>query len=112
MKKIEAIIRPEKLGIIREALEEVGYTGITVTEVKGHGTQKGITEMWRGRVFKVDLLSKVKVEIIVADEDVDKLVETIAKEAKTGNIGDGKIFVAPIANAIRIRTGETGDKAV
>lgn len=112
MKRIEAIIRPEKVNIVKEALEELGYPGITVTEVKGHGTQKGITETWRGRVFKVDLLSKVKIELVVPDADVDKLVQTIAEEAKTGNIGDGKIFVSSVNDAIRIRTGETGDKAI
>ncbi|HHT9126922.1 MAG TPA: P-II family nitrogen regulator [Candidatus Brocadiia bacterium] len=112
MKKIEAIIRPEKVNIVKEALEELGYPGMTVTEVKGHGIQKGVTEMWRGRVFKVDLLSKIKMEIVVTDADVDRLVQAIAKEAKTGNIGDGKIFVSPIEDVLRIRTGETGEKAV
>src|SRR3990172_11963963 len=104
MKKIEAIIRPEKVNIVKEALEELGYPGMTVTEVKGHGIQKGVTEMWRGRVFKVDLLSKVKMEIVVTDADVDRLVQAIAKEAKTGNIGDGKIFISPIEDVLRIRT--------
>ena len=112
MKKIEAIIRPEKVNIVKEALEELGYPGMTVTEVKGHGIQKGVTEMWRGRVFKVDLLSKVKMEIIVTDADVDRLVQAIAKEARTGNIGDGKIFISSIEDAVRIRTGEAGEKAV
>ncbi len=112
MKKIEAIIRPEKVNIVKEALEELGYPGMTVTEVKGHGIQKGVTEMWRGRVFKVDLLSKVKMEIVVTDADVDRLVQAIAKEARTGNIGDGKIFVSSIEDAVRIRTGEAGEKAV
>ena len=112
MKKIEAIIRPEKVNIIKEALEELGYPGMTVTEVKGHGIQKGVTEMWRGRVFKVDLLSKVKMEIVVTDADVDRLVQAIAKEARTGNIGDGKIFISSIEDAVRIRTGEAGEKAV
>ncbi|HLG31391.1 MAG TPA: P-II family nitrogen regulator [Candidatus Brocadiales bacterium] len=112
MKKIEAIIRPEKVNIVKEALEELGYPGMTVTEVKGHGIQKGVTEMWRGRVFKVDLLSKVKMEIVVTDADVDRLVQAIAKEARTGNIGDGKIFISSIEDAVRIRTGEAGEKAV
>ncbi len=112
MKRIEAIIRPEKANIVKAALEELGYSGMTVTEVKGHGTQKGITEVWRGRVFKVDLLSKVKMEMVVPDADVDKLVQAIANEAKTGNIGDGKIFVSSIDNVMRIRTGETGEKAI
>ncbi|MGR3309744.1 MAG: P-II family nitrogen regulator [Candidatus Brocadiales bacterium] len=112
MKRIEAIIRPEKTNIVKAALEELGYSGMTVTEVKGHGIQKGITEVWRGRVFKVDLLPKVKMEMIVPDADVDKLVQAIADEAKTGNIGDGKIFVSSIDNVMRIRTGESGEKAV
>ena len=112
MKKIEAIIRPEKVNIIKEALEELGYPGMTVTEVKGHGIQKGVTEMWRGRVFKVDLLSKVKMEIVVTDADVDRLVQAIAKEAKTGNIGDGKIFISDIQEVIRIRTEESGKGAL
>ncbi len=112
MKKIEAIIRPEKVNIVKEALEELGYPGMTVTEVKGHGIQKGVTEMWRGRVFKVDLLSKVKMEIVVTDADVDRLVQAIAKEARTGNIGDGKIFISSVEDAVRIRTGEAGEKAV
>lgn len=112
MKKIEAIIRPEKVSIVKAALEELGYPGMTVTEVKGHGIQKGITEMWRGRVFKVDLLQKVKMEIVVPDGDVERLVQAIAKEARTGSIGDGKIFISPIEDAVRIRTGEVGEKAV
>jgi nitrogen regulatory protein P-II 1 len=112
MKRIEAVIRPEKLTIVKAALEELGYPGMTVTEVKGHGIQKGITETWRGRTFKVDLLSKTKVELIVPDADVEKLVKTISEEAKTGNIGDGKIFVSTVDDAMRIRTGETGEKAV
>ncbi len=112
MKKIEAIIRPDRLNIIKESLSEMGYPGMTVTEVKGHGTQKGITEMWRGRTYKVDLLSKVKVDIVVLDEHVDSIVQTIMRDARTGSIGDGKIFVSDIASVTRIRTGETGDKAI
>jgi nitrogen regulatory protein P-II 1 len=112
MKKIEAIIRPDRLNIIKESLSEMGYPGMTVTDVKGHGTQKGITEMWRGRTFKVDLLSKAKIEIVVLDQHVDSIVQTIMKEARTGSIGDGKIFVSDIQDVLRIRTGETGDKAV
>ncbi|MGR3310163.1 MAG: P-II family nitrogen regulator [Candidatus Brocadiales bacterium] len=112
MRKIEAIIRPDRLTIIKESLSEMGYPGMTVTEVKGHGAQKGITEMWRGRTFKVDLLSKVKIEIVVIDEHVDSITQAIVKEARTGSIGDGKIFVSNIESVTRIRTGETGDKAV
>lgn len=112
MKKIEAIIRPDRLNIIKESLSEMGYPGLTVTEVKGHGAQKGITEMWRGRTFKVDLLSKVKIEIVALDEHVDSIVQTILRDARTGNIGDGKVFVSEIEKVLRIRTGETGEKAV
>lgn len=112
MKKVEAIIRVDKLHPVKAALEDMGYPGMTVTEVRGHGTQKGITEIWRGRTFKIDLLPKVKMEIVVADEDVNKLVETIVGVARTGNIGDGKIFVSSVEDTIRIRTGETGKKAI
>ena len=112
MKKIEAIVRPDRLNIIKEALSEMGYPGMTVTEVKGHGIQKGITEMWRGRTYKVDLLSKVKIEIVVLDQHVDPIIQTITKEARTGSIGDGKIFVSDIERVLRIRTGETDTKAV
>lgn len=112
MKKVEAVMRVDKLHPVKAALEDLGYPGMTVTEVRGHGTQKGITEVWRGRTFKVDLLPKIKMEIVVADEDVDKLVQTVVNVARTGNIGDGKIFVSSIEDAIRIRTGETGEKAI
>ena len=112
MKRREAIIRPEKINVVKASLEELGYPGMTVTEVKGHGTQKGITELWRGRSFKVDLLSKVKMEIVVTDADAKKIVQVIAKEARTGNIGDGKIFVSNVEDAVRIRTGEQGEKAI
>jgi nitrogen regulatory protein P-II 1 len=112
MKKIEAIIRPERLSIVKDSLEEQGYPGMTVTDVKGHGAQRGITEQWRGRTFRVDLLSKVKIEIIVSDHDVEKIVQSITKESQTGSIGDGKIFISPIDDVIRIRTGERGEKAV
>ena len=112
MKKIEAIIRPEKFNIVRDALTELGYPGMTVTEVKGHGSQKGISEVWRGRRYRVDLLSKIKLEIVVKDEDVQKIVESITTEAQTGSIGDGKIFVSPLDEVIRIRTGETGPDAI
>ena len=88
MKKVEAVMRVDKLHPVKAALEDLGYPGMTVTEVRGHGTQKGITEVWRGRTFKVDLLPKIKMEIVVADEDVDKLVQTVVNVARTGNIGD------------------------
>ena len=112
MKKIEAIIRPERLSIVKDSLEDSGYPGMTVTDVKGHGTQKGITEQWRGRTYRVGLLAKVKIEIVVADEDVDKVVDCIKKEAQTGSIGDGKIFISPINDIHRIRTGESGEAAI
>ena len=112
MKKIEAIIKPFKLEEVREALSALGATGLTVTEVKGFGRQKGHTELYRGAEYVVDFLPKVKVEVVVADGLVPKVVEVIERAAKTGRIGDGKIFVYPVAEVIRIRTGETGESAV
>jgi len=112
MKKIEAIIKPFKLDEVKEALQESGLQGITVVEAKGFGRQKGHTELYRGAEYVVDFLPKVKVELVIADEMVDKAVEAIQKAAKTGRIGDGKIFISTVENAIRIRTGETGDEAI
>ena len=112
MKKIEAIIKPFKLDEVKEALQEIGLQGITVTEAKGFGRQKGHTELYRGAEYVVDFLPKVKVEIVLNDEEVDDAVEAIRKAAETGRIGDGKIFVSSIEQAIRIRTGETGPDAV
>ena len=112
MKEITAVIRPDKLEVVKEALQEIQCNGVTVTEVKGRGRQLGITESYRGRDYKVDLLPKTRLEIIVNDEDVDSVVEAIVKTAQTGDIGDGKIFVAPVEEVIRIRTGERGEKAV
>jgi len=112
MKKIEAIIRPERLGIIRGALEELGYPGITISEVKGHGKQRGITQQWRGQEYKVDLLPKLKLEIVVLDDDVTKTVNAIVLAGRTGEIGDGKIFVLPVESAIRVRTGDTDEDAI
>ncbi len=112
MKKIEAIIRPEKLDDVKLALEDIGCIGMTVSEVKGRGRQKGIVHQWRGREYRVDLLPKVKLEIVVSDDMVDKVVETIVETARTGNVGDGKIFVLPIEDVIRVRTGERGEAAV
>ena len=112
MKKIEAIIRPERLEIIRVALEELGYPGITITEVKGHGKQRGITQQWRGREYKVDMLPKLKLEIVVLDDDVNKTANAIVRASRTGEIGDGKIFVLPVESAIRVRTGDTDDDAI
>ncbi len=112
MKKIEAIIKPFKLDEVKEALQEVGLQGITVTEAKGFGRQKGHTELYRGAEYVVDFLPKVKVEIVLNDDDVEAAIEAIKKAAETGRIGDGKIFVSSIEQAIRIRTGETGPDAV
>lgn len=112
MKKIEAIIKPFKLDEVREALSEVGITGLTVTEVKGFGRQKGHTELYRGAEYVVDFLPKIKVEVVLADDVVDQAVEAIVKAAHTGKIGDGKIFVSPVEQVIRIRTGETNEAAI
>jgi nitrogen regulatory protein P-II 1 len=112
MKKIEAIIRVEKLDEVRTALKELGYPGLTVTRVEGHGKQKGLVEQFRGRKYVVELLPKVKLEIGVKDDEVDKIVEIIVKTARTGQIGDGKIFISPLDDVIRIRTGEKGDSAI
>jgi len=112
MKKIEAIIKPFKLDEVKEALQEVGLQGITVTEAKGFGRQKGHTELYRGAEYVVDFLPKVKIEVVMADEFVDKAVEAIQNAARTGRIGDGKIFISTIEQAIRIRTGESGPDAL
>jgi nitrogen regulatory protein P-II 1 len=112
MKKIEAIIRPEKFDMVKDALTELGYPGMTITEVKGHGNQKGISEIWRGRKFRIDLLSKMKIEITAKDDDVEKIVNTIIEESKTGSIGDGKIFIFDVENVYRIRTKESGEAAI
>ena len=112
MKIIEAIIKPFKLDDVREALNPIGVQGLTVTEVKGFGRQKGHTELYRGAEYVVDLLPKIKLEILVRDDQVDAVVNTIMESAKTGRIGDGKIFVLAVEDAIRIRTGERGDEVV
>ena len=112
MKKIEAIVKPFKLDEVREALSEVGVTGLTVTEVKGFGRQKGHTELYRGAEYVVDFLPKIKIELALTDDMVDRAIETITRSARTGKIGDGKIFVTPLEQIVRIRTGETGKDAV
>jgi len=112
MKKIEAIIKPFKLDEAREALSEIGVTGLTVTEVKGFGRQKGHTELYRGAEYVVDFLPKVKIEVIIADSLVERAIEAIIKAARTGKIGDGKIFVTTVEQVVRIRTGESGEAAV
>jgi nitrogen regulatory protein P-II 1 len=112
MKKIEAIIKPFKLDEVREALSEIGVMGMTATEVKGFGRQKGHTELYRGAEYIVDFLPKVKLDLLVSDQMADKVVDTIVKIAHTGKIGDGKIFILNVEDAVRIRTGERGDKAI
>ena len=112
MKKVEAIIRPEKLGQVRRSLEKLGYPGITITEIEGHGKQKGIVQQWRGESYRVELLPKMKLEIIVPNADVEKIIQGILESASTGNVGDGKIFVYDVAEVVRIRTRERGERAL
>ena len=112
MKKIEAIIKPFKLDEVKDALQEIGVGGMTVTEARGYGRQKGHTELYRGAEYVVDFLPKVKLEVVVPDSLADRVVEAIAAAAQTGRIGDGKIFVSDVSHAIRIRTGESGDDAL
>lgn len=112
MKKIEAIIRPDKFDSVKKALEQAGYTGVTLTEVEGHGKQKGLAQEFRGYKYKVEFLPKLKLEIVAPDADIEKLVKAIQSSASTGQTGDGKIFVYSIENAYRISSGEAGDKAV
>mgnify|MGYP003869318823 CR=1 FL=1 len=112
MKQVTAIIKPFKLDEVRESLAELGVTGLTVTEVKGFGRQKGHTELYRGAEYVVDFLPKIKVEVVVADDRVEAVIDAIVKSAHTGKIGDGKIFVSSVEQVIRIRTGETNESAV
>jgi nitrogen regulatory protein P-II 1 len=112
MKKVEAIIKPFKLEDVKDALQEIGFEGMTVTEVKGFGRQKGHTEIYRGSEYTVDFLPKVKIELVVPDDRVQGAVDAIVKAAKTGKIGDGKIFISPVDSAVRIRTGEKDDSAI
>jgi nitrogen regulatory protein P-II 1 len=112
MKKIDAVVKPFKLDEVREALSEIGVSGLTVTEVKGFGRQKGHTELYRGAEYVVDFLPKVKIEIVVADNIVEQVIEAIVKAARTGKIGDGKIFVTTVEQVVRIRTGETDEAAI
>jgi nitrogen regulatory protein P-II 1 len=109
MKKIEAIVRPERVGLVRKALEEIGYGGITITEVKGHGVQRGVVQQWRGNTYVVDTLAKVKLEIVAKDSQVEQIIDAIIEQGRTGEIGDGKIFVTTVDEAVRMRTGERGD---
>jgi nitrogen regulatory protein P-II 1 len=112
MKKIEAIIKPFKLDEVKSELQAIGISGMTITEVKGHGRQKGHKEIYRGAEYNVDLIPKIKIEIVVSSEMSAKVVDTLMKSARTGKIGDGKIFIMPIEEVIRIRTGESGDGAI
>jgi nitrogen regulatory protein P-II 1 len=112
MKKIEAIIKPFKLEDVKDALSQIGVSGMTVTDVKGYGRQQGHSELYRGAEYVVDFLAKTKIEIVVSDEEVESCIKLISDAAKTGKIGDGKIFVMPIEDVIRIRTGESGNEAV
>jgi nitrogen regulatory protein P-II 1 len=112
LKKIEAIIRPEKLTIVHEALKDLGYPGMTISEVKGHGVQKGIVQQWRGRQYTVEFLPKVKIEIVVPDTAVERLLQVIKENAETGSIGDGKAFVSTVDDVMRLRTGERGEIAL
>ena len=112
MQRVEAIIRPEKLQVVKTALEELDHAGMTLTEVRGHGVQRGVTEQWRGRTFAVEYLTKVKLEMVVADSDVQEVIDRIVEAARTGEVGDGKIFVSPVTSAVRIRTGDRDDAAI
>jgi nitrogen regulatory protein P-II 1 len=112
MKKIEAIIRPEKLQEVKRALEKSGYPGITITEIEGHGKRKGITQQWRGETYRVDLIPKVKVEIVAQDGDAESIIQALQSSAYTGQVGDGKIFVYDVREVVRIRTKERGEKAL
>jgi nitrogen regulatory protein P-II 1 len=112
MKKIEAIIRPEKLDAVRQALEEEGYPGITITEIEGHGKQKGTVQQWRGEQYKLDFLPKIKVEIVCINGEMEKILTALQEAAFTGGVGDGKIFVTDVSEVVRIRTRERGEKAL
>lgn len=112
MKQITAIIRPEKFEAVRNALEKCGYPGIMVHDIEGHGKQKGVEQVWRGEKFRMELIPKMKIQIVVPTSEVEKIVQEIVKSAKTGNVGDGKIFITTVDEAIRIRTGERGEKAL
>ena len=112
MKKIEAIVRPERVGLVRKALEEIGYGGITITEVKGHGVQRGVVQQWRGNTYIVDTLPKVKLEIVAKDSQVEQIIDAVIEQGRTGEIGDGKIFVTTVDEVVRMRTGERGETAL
>jgi len=112
MKRIEAIIRPEKVQVVKEALIQMGHAGLTIYDVQGHGTQKGISQQWRGQEYSVDLLPKVAVVVVAHDHEVQDIVDVITRIARTDRIGDGKIFITPVEQVVRVRTGETGAEAL
>jgi len=112
MKKVEAIIRPEKLPVVRRALEDLGLGGMTITQVAGHGNQRGITQQWKGNTYTIDLLTKTKLELVIPDNLLDKVLDAIKESASTGEIGDGKVFVTNIEDVMRVRTGERGAGAI
>ena len=112
MKKIEAIIRPEKLDAVRSALEKAGCSGLMISEIEGHGKQKGVVQQWRGEKYKIELLPKIKIEVVVKDQEAERVVKAVCDAAKTGEMGDGKIFIYSIENAVRIRTGDKGEAAI
>ena len=112
VQKIEAVLREERLPVVLAALEELGYGGITITSVRGHGRQRGVTQQWRGNEYKVDFLQKVKIDMIVADSAVQQVIDGICENARTGSVGDGKIWVTPVSTLVRVRTGETGEAAI
>ena len=112
MKKIEAVIRPERLEAVMEELGKLGYPGVTISEVRGHGKQKGVTHMWRGTEYRVEFLPKVKVEVVVIDEDAVRVTSAVVRSARTGSIGDGKVFIYEVENAIRVRSGESGFNSI
>ncbi|MEW6555344.1 MAG: P-II family nitrogen regulator [Actinomycetota bacterium] len=112
MKKVEALIRPERLETVMDELRKLGYPGVTITEVKGHGKQKGITHRWRGAEYRVEFLPKIKVEAVVLDEDMGRVAGAVVRAARTGSIGDGKVFIYDVMDAVRIRTGESGFNAI
>ena len=112
MFKVEAIIRPEKLEAVRQGLEKVGYSGLMISEIEGHGKQKGVVQQWRGEKYRQELIPKIKVEVVVKDSELERIIGKIVEMARTGEIGDGKIFVSPVVAAVRIRTGEKGETAL
>lgn len=112
MKMVEAIIKPERLDDVLDGLAEIGYPGVTISDVRGHGRQKGVTHRWRGNAYTVQFIPKVKIEVAILDEDLSRTLDIIARKARTGNIGDGKVFVIDVEEALRVRTGDTGYKAI